>query len=86
MATTIVTICVDSDVKKQCEELYDTLELDLNAAINVFLHKSLLVGGFPFTEPNDVTLAAMKEAEQLGLSPSTKRWGNVEYMLEALKK
>ena len=41
-------IRVDSDIKKQCETLYNELGLSLNTAINVFLRQSLRTGGFPF--------------------------------------
>ena len=46
--TTSFNICVDSDILKQCEAMYGELGVDLNTAINVFLNKSLCVGGFPF--------------------------------------
>lgn len=39
---------VDCDILKQCEAMYGELGVDLNTAINVFLNKSLCVGGFPF--------------------------------------
>ena len=42
--TTSFNICVDSDILKQ----YGELGVDFNTAINVFLNKSLCVGGFPF--------------------------------------
>lgn len=45
--TTSFNICVDSDILKQCEAMYGELGVDLNTAINVFLYKSLCVGGFP---------------------------------------
>ncbi len=48
--TTSFNICVDSDILKQCEAMYGELGVDLNTAINVFLNKSLCVGGFPFDE------------------------------------
>ena len=46
--TTSFNICVDSDILKQCEAMYGELGVDFNTAINVFLNKSLCVGGFPF--------------------------------------
>ena len=46
--TTSFNICVDSDILKQCEAMYGELGVDMNTAINVFLNKSLCVGGFPF--------------------------------------
>ena len=46
--TTSFNICVDSDILKQCEAMYGELGVDMNTAINVFLNKSLCVGGFLF--------------------------------------
>ncbi len=48
MATTNFIVRLDSHVKKQAEALYGELGIDLSTAINVFLHKSHAVGGFPF--------------------------------------
>ena len=39
---------LNSDIKTQSEELYRSLGMSLSTAIQVFLKKSLLVGGFPF--------------------------------------
>lgn len=60
--TTSFNICVDSDILKQCEAMYGELGVDLNTAINVFLNKSLCVGGFPL-DVNKETMAAMLEPE-----------------------
>ena len=46
--TTNFNVCVVRDILKQCEAMYGELGVDLNTAINVFLNKSLCVGGFPF--------------------------------------
>ena len=58
--TTHFTVCIDSDIKKQCEAMYGELGIDLNTAINVFLRQSLRVGGFPFDvrlkQPNKETI------------------------------
>ncbi len=48
VATTNFIARLDSHVKKQAEALYGELGIDLSTAINVFLHKSHAVGGFPF--------------------------------------
>ena len=88
--TTHFTVCIDSDIKKQCETMYGELGIDLNTAINVFLHQSLRVGGFPFDvrmeQPNKETMAAMLEAERIARDPSVKRYSDVEEALRALKE
>lgn len=47
MAT--LTITIDSDVKADADKLYKSMGMNLTTAVNVFLRKSLQVGGMPFT-------------------------------------
>lgn len=76
MATTNFSVRLDSDLKKQSEALYGELGVNLTTAINVFLRKSLKVGGFPFDvrndEPNRETKLALLEAEKLSKDPNVK--------------
>ncbi len=80
----------DSDIKKQCETLYNELGINLTTAINVFLRQSLRAGGFPFEvrleQPNKETIAAMLEAERIARDPSVKHYSDVEEALRELKK
>ena len=89
MATTNFSIRLDSDLKKQAEELYGELGVNLTTAINVFLRKSLKVGGFPFDvrndEPNREAKLALLEAEKLSKDPNVKGL-DVEDALRELKK
>ncbi len=84
------SVRMDSDIKKQCETLYNELGMNLTTAINVFLRQSLRVGGLPFevklNQPNQETLAALFEAEQLLQDASIKRYSDVEEALEELKR
>lgn len=90
MATTTYTIRLDSDIKRQCEELYGELGMNLTTAINVFLRQSLREGGIPFEvktdKPNKETIAAMLEAERIAADPNSKRYSDVEEALRELKK
>lgn len=92
MSTTNFSVRMDRDIKKQCEALYGELGINLTTAINVFLRKSLSVGGFPFDvrkesmNPNIETIAAFLEAERLSNDPKTKRYSDVEEALKALKE
>ncbi|MDY3046909.1 MAG: type II toxin-antitoxin system RelB/DinJ family antitoxin [Candidatus Enterosoma sp.] len=89
MATTNFSVRLDSDLKKQSEALYGELGVNLTTAINVFLRKSLKVGGFPFDvrndEPNRETKLALLEAEKLSKDPNVKGL-DVEDALRELKK
>ena len=90
MATANFTVRLDSNLKKQSESMYNELGLNLTTAINVFLRKSLAVGGFPFDvrmeEPNKETLAVLLEAEKISNDPNTKRYSDVEEALKELKR
>lgn len=90
MATTNFSVRMDSDIKRQCETMYGELGINLTTAINVFLRKSLSVGGFPFDvridQPNKETIVAMLEAERLAHDPSAKRYSDVEEALKVLKE
>ena len=69
MASTNFSVRMDSEIKKQCENLYEELGMNLTTAINVFLRQSLRVGGFPFDvrldQPNKDTIAALLEAARI---------------------
>ena len=87
--TTKFSVRMDKDIKKQCEEMFGELGINLTTAINVFLRQSLRVGGFPFDvrieQPNKETVAAMLEAERIARDSSVKRYSDVEEALKALK-
>lgn len=88
--TTNFSVRMDSDIKKQCENLYSELGMNLTTAINVFLRQSLRVGGFPFDvkldQPNRETVAAMLEAERIAYNPDVKKYSDVEEALRELKR
>ncbi len=91
MATTVsFSVRIDRDIKKQCEDLYNELGMNLTTAINIFLRQSLRVVGIPFDvridQPNKETIAAMLEAEGLAKDPNAKRYSDVDKALTALKE
>lgn len=65
---TTLNIRVDEDLKKQANELFEKLGLNMTTAINMFLKRSLLERGIPFlvdlNVPNEKTVAALKDAEE----------------------
>ena len=74
LADTSMTIRTNSKVKKQAQDVYSKLGIDMSTAINVFLRQSIRYKGFPFDvtlqEPNKRTrkaiLAAEKDEEMYG--------------------
>ena len=53
MSQTNVTFRIDEDIKRQADELYKGLGLNLSTAFNMFLRQSIYKRGIPFeiTEP-----------------------------------
>ncbi len=88
-ATTTFSVRMNSDVKKQCEALYGELGLNLTTAINVFLLKSLRVGGFPFDvrfdSPSSSLVSAILEADRIANDPDVKGC-DIDEALRELKK
>lgn len=69
MATTNVTIRIDSALKKQSEELFDDLGLSLSAAFTLFLKQAIREQRIPFEikrlVPNETTVKALEEVEEM---------------------
>jgi len=69
MKTANYNIRLDPAIKSKAEETYAEFGLNLSEAINVFLHMSIKVAGFPFEvrtpKLNAETLSAMQETEQI---------------------
>ncbi len=89
MATSSYTHRIDSELRSQSEAIYSALGMSLGTAINVFLKKSVAVGGFPFDVRLDIptkeTLSAMLEAEKIAKDPEVAAL-DVDDALEELKR
>jgi len=48
MATTNISIRMDSDLKSQADALFSELGMNLSTAFNIFVRQSLRDGGIPF--------------------------------------
>ena len=90
MAKISTNISIDADVKKQAQELFATLGLDLSTAINIYLKKAISEHGIPFDvrveTPNAETIAAMNEFDEMMKTPQAyKRYSTFkEAMREVL--
>lgn len=84
--TANINVRVDPDLKSQVEKLYNSFDLSVTDAINIFLHVSLMEGSLPFEvrQPkyNAETEAAIKEARSImnGTIPA-KRYDSIDEML-----
>ena len=65
MATTNVTIRMDKELKKQADELFSALGLNMSTAMGVFCRQAVRLGKIPFelavNTPNAETLAAIED-------------------------
>ena len=73
MAKVSTNISIDADVKKQAQELFSALGLDLSTAINIYLKKAISEQGIPcdvrVESPNADTIAALEEFETMKKDP-----------------
>jgi len=90
MATTNISIRMDSDLKSQADALFSELGMNLSTAFNIFVRQSLRDGGIPFEikmdQPNKETMAAMLEAKRIAKDPNVKHYSDVEEALRELKR
>jgi len=65
MANTNLNIRIDSDLKKQSEEIFNELGLNMSTALTVFLRQTVRSRGIPFDMrlniPNEETIAAIND-------------------------
>ena len=87
--TTNISIRMDSNLKKQADELFGELGMNITTAFNIFIRQSLRDGGIPFEikvdQPNKQTLAAMREAERIAKDPSVKGYTDLDELFADLK-
>ena len=67
--TASLNIRMDPEIKMTVDGIFSRFGITVADAVNIFLHKSIMVGGLPFdmTLPqyNGETLAAMQEARDI---------------------
>lgn len=91
MATTNITVRMDTELKKQAEALFSELGLSMSAALTVFVKQAVYEHGIPFEirreVPNAETLEAMKECDDiLSGKIKTKSYKNAEEMFADLER
>ncbi|MBO5124395.1 MAG: type II toxin-antitoxin system RelB/DinJ family antitoxin [Spirochaetaceae bacterium] len=77
MATSNITIRMDSELKRQGEELFEALGLSMTAAITAFVKQAVREQAIPFRlsrntpapSPNPLTIQAFQEIEEMKKSP-----------------
>lgn len=85
--TATLNIRTDPVVKAQAEQIYRAFGITLTDAVNIFLRKSIMEGGLPFSmqTPNAATMAAARETEDIlsGRIPS-KSYASAHELFNAL--
>jgi len=87
--TTNVSLWVKPEIIEQSERVFDDYGMTLPEAINIFLHKAVMVGGLPFdvrpSVPNSKTFEAIREVEMMERDASIgKGYTDVKQMMEEL--
>ena len=88
MASTSMNIRMDSEIKKQAQELFSQFGLDMTTAINMFLRQSIREQAIPFelkvNIPNEMTMKAFEEGEELLNNPNSQKFSSIEALFEDL--
>ena len=87
--TANINIRIEPEIKARVENLFADLGMSVSEAVNIFLHKALLVEGLPFDvkmpKYNAETLAAMQEAQDiLDGKIETKTYNSAEELFAEL--
>ena len=88
--TANINIRIDPEVKSTVNGIFSHFGITVADAINIFLHKVMIVGGMPFdmTLPryNEETLAAMREARDIASGKiKSKSYSSVKEMIEEIE-
>ena len=84
-----MTLRVEPTLKEQASELFKALGMDLSTATGIFYRQALRCNGLPFAvkldEPNEETLEAIEEVQQMKKNPSLgKSYTDVDEMMKEL--
>lgn len=88
MATVPTQVRIDETLKKQANELFSQLGLDMSGAMNIFLRQCVLRGGLPFNielpQYKPEVVEAMEEARRISKDPGEKRYNSFSEAIEDL--
>ncbi|MCL2323248.1 MAG: type II toxin-antitoxin system RelB/DinJ family antitoxin [Oscillospiraceae bacterium] len=87
--TANLNISIDPEVKSAVDGIFSHFGITIADAVNIFLHKVMIVGGMPFdmTLPkyNEKTLAAMQEARDISSGKiNVKSYSSIQEMIAEL--
>ena len=88
--TSSLNIRIDPEIKSKVDGIYSRFGITVSDAVNIFLHKSILVGGLPFDMSlpayNEETLAAMQEARDIASGKiKSKSYSSLQEMIDEVE-
>ena len=90
MATVLMQVSIDENLKMQATELFSQLGMDMSSAMNIFLRQCVMRGGLPFDvvvpQYKPEVIKAMEEAKRISKDPNTKRYSSVSDAMEDLDR
>ena len=89
MSTALINVRLETELKKNAEELFAELGLSMTAAINIFLRQAVRSRSIPFditlySVPNEETMAAIREAIKVAHDPKAKTYKSARELFEDL--
>lgn len=79
---------INPTIKKEANEIFNALGIDMSSAINMFLHQCILRGGLPFSVEipnyNKETIDAMIEAKKISSDPNIKSYSSIDELTKEL--
>lgn len=87
--TATINMRIEPTIKAQAENVFSNFGISVTDAINIFLHASIMEGGFPFQpkQPfyNKETLLAMQEARDIMKGKiEAKRYSSLSALMDEL--
>lgn len=87
---TNMNIRTNQSIKRQAQQIFTELGLDMSTAVNIFLRQVVYHKGIPFDvclgRPNDTTLEALEEGDCMLNDPNTKQFTGVDELFTDLGK
>jgi DNA-damage-inducible protein J len=87
MANTNINIQIDSEIKKQAEQVFFEFGINMTTAINIFLRQAIRENGLPFQlklpSPNAVTIEAINEGRDI-IKKGKSRFSSADNMFDDL--
>jgi len=86
--TTNISLRMDPELKKQAEELFYDLGLNMSTALTMFLRQAVRSQGIPFEvsrTPNADTMEALEESLRIARDPNAKSYRNLDELFGDLR-